>query len=207
MKKIMFNTKLGLEKAVLEGRKTQTRRVIKVDEEKLNDFREVYYDATLDNLEGKDLLEAYFVNNPQKLPYRIGEIVAIAQSYKSLGYQPTDKTPIIRGNKIEFIEFQDHKGWNNKMFVSSDNMMNFIRITNVRIQRLQDISDEDCLAEGIIKWDSGQEDIPFYSYKNSKKNDFDTPREAFAALIDELGKKGDWGKNPYVFVYDFELID
>lgn len=85
-------------------------------------------------------------------------------------------------------------------------MLHFIRITNFRIERLQNISDEDCLKEGIIKWDAGQEDIPFYSYKNSKKNDFDTPREAYAALIDKVSGKGTWESNPYAFVYDFKLV-
>ena len=208
MKKIMFNSRYDIEQGVLEGEITQWRFVIKIDEEKLNDFRERYYDATLDDLDGKDLLEAYFVNNPQKLPYRIGEIVAVAQSYKSLGYQPTDKTPIIRGNKIEFIEFQNHRGWNNKMLVSVDNMLNFIRITNVRVERLQDISDEDCLKEGVQKMLTGCEYYLYSFYDNDKclwKN-YKAPREAYAVLIDKISGEGTWQKKPYVFVYDFELI-
>lgn len=36
---------------------------------------------------------------------------------------------------------------------------------------------------------------------------FDTPREAFASLIDRVSGKGTWDRNPFVFVYDFELVD
>ena len=33
-----------------------------------------------------------------------------------------------------------------------------------------------------------------------------TPHEAYAALIDKISGKGTWERNPYVFVYDFELV-
>ena len=63
MKKIMFNDKYGLTKAVLEGKKTQTRRVISdkiLDKIKL--FQDEYLNASCDLLEGKELIEAYIVN-------------------------------------------------------------------------------------------------------------------------------------------------
>lgn len=58
----------------MEGRKTQTRRIIDIDEDKLIMFQTRYYDMTLDFLEGKDLIEAYFVNNPKKIPYKKDKI-------------------------------------------------------------------------------------------------------------------------------------
>lgn len=97
-------------------------------------------------------------------------------------------------------------GVNNKMFVSAKLMPHQIRITNIRIERLQDISDEDCLAEGILEWNAGQKDIPFFTYKNAKKNDFDSPRDAYASLIDKISGKGTWEKNPLVFVFEFVLL-
>lgn len=205
----MFNDKYGLTKAVLEGRKTQTRRVIeKRLMDKIQSFQEDYFNASLDYLKGKELIEAYFFNYPKKLPYKVGEIVAVAQSYKDAGYKP-DKifyrsVPKIDGYKKETAYSQ--KGWNNKMFVTPGLMPHQIRITSIRIERLQDISDRDCLKEGVMKWDAGQTDIPFYSYCNAEKTDFDTPREAYAELIDKVSSKGMWKRNPYVFVYDFELV-
>ena len=82
MKKIMFNDKYGLTKAVLEGRKIQTRRIIKIKDDDLCRFKEEYYNASFDVLDGKDLIEAYFVNNTKTIPYKVGDIVAVAQSYK-----------------------------------------------------------------------------------------------------------------------------
>lgn len=92
------------------------------------------------------------------------------------------------------------------MFVRAEACKHQIRITDVRVEKLQDISDEDCLKEGVIKWDEGQRDIPFFGYPNSAKCDYDTPQEAFAHLINKLSKKDVWQENPYVFVYDFELV-
>lgn len=193
MKKIMFNDKYGLTQAVLEGRKTQTRRIIKMP-----DYDEEYLDTAFD----WDFRESVIIDRYAK--YSIGEIVAIAQSYKDI-FSEFSQRPNPQLN-IGVKNPTDTAGWTNKMFVKPELMPHQIRITNVRIERLQDISDEDCLAEGIIKWDAGQEDIPFYTYPNAKIPDFDTPKEAYAALIDKVGKKGDWDSNPYVFVYDFELV-
>lgn len=94
------------------------------------------------------------------------------------------------------------------MFVASNLMSHQISITNVRIERLQDISDEDCLKEGIYE-DSGDDEFPpsiFYEFEGNKDDGFDTPREAFAALIDKVSGKGTWESNPYVWVYEFELM-
>ncbi len=195
MKKIMFYDKYGLTKAVLEGRKTQTRRIIKVDEDKLNDFRENYYNFTLDNLEGKDLLDAYFVNNPQKLPYRIGDIIAVAQAYHD--FYNDEYNPVM---------FPSGAGWLNKMFVKADLMPHQIIITNVRIERLQDISYKDCLAEGLhADIDPMNPICNIFTFHGATQWYFH-PREAYAVLIDKVSGKGTWNKNPYVWVYDFELV-
>lgn len=99
-------------------------------------------------------------------------------------------------------------GWTNKMFVKVNLMPNYIKITGIKVERLQDISDEDCLKEGIYE-DSGDDEFPpsiFYEFEGNKDDGFDTPREAFAALIDKVSGKGTWESNPYVWAYEFELM-
>lgn len=98
--------------------------------------------------------------------------------------------------------------WTNKMFVKADLMPRHIEFTDRKVERLQDISDEDCLKEGIYE-DSGDDEFPpsiFYEFEGNKDNGFDTPREAFAALIDKVSGKGTWESNPYVWAYEFELM-
>ena len=217
MKKIMFSDKFLLTKAVLDGRKTQTRRIVpKRVLDNIKQFQEEYYDATFDKLEDVELLTHYFLTEKRgKLPYDIGEVVAVAQSYKDAGFRP-DKIlyrsiPRIDGYKQETAASQ--KGWSNKMFVASNLMPHQIRITDVRVERLQDISGNDCLKEGVVK-DTCKTYFNGYTvkfsldqYNNILSSEwFRTPREAFAHLINKVSGKDVWSQNPYVFVYDFELV-
>lgn len=187
MKKIMFNDKYGLTQAVLEGRKTQTRRVIKMPQYDIE-----YLDEAFD----WDFRESVIIDRYAK--YKVGDIVAVAQSYRELGYTKLDiDTECIK-----------KAGLYNKMFVRGDLMPHQIRITNVRIERLQEISDNDCLAEGIIKIIS-EDGTPRYYVKNLKGDTLFvtyTPQRAYAFLIDKVNGKCTWGSNPYVFVYDFKLL-
>lgn len=92
------------------------------------------------------------------------------------------------------------------MFVKAELMPHRIRITNIRAERLQYITDEECLAEGImLQHNVGHKGVT-YSYIPYEQPLYSTPREAYAALIDKISGKGTWASNPYVFVYEFELI-
>lgn len=213
MKKIMFNTKLGLEQAVLEGRKTQTRRKLTLTLHKKADNgngltevspTKVYFEEG----EWKFVYDDYIFLLPKKNypKYEVGAVVAVAQSYRDCG--GLNEAGVPRWDVISQTVGSTNAGWDNKMFVKPELMPHQIRITNVRIEHLQDISDEDCLAEGI-EFDGKAQSFycGFNASTNSKIWLGSTPREAYAALIDKVGKKGDWNSNPYVFVYDFELVN
>lgn len=212
MKKIMLNDKYGLTKAVLEGRKTQTRRI--VDESLIDEYDNWLDDVMCIAVPAGTIYEKIEDFLLKRSRYVVGEIVAVAQSYKTIDdfyksnfseFDGISDEDIQKWNMIA-VNYRGKKVWTNKLFVKPELMLHFIRITNVRIERLQDISDEDCLAEGVIKWDAGQTDVPFFTYPNAAKCDYDSPQDAYASLIDKVGKKGDWERNPYVWVYDFELV-
>lgn len=207
MKKIMFNDKYGLTQALLEGRKTQTRRIAYT----AGRLRDITVRQDLSGVnKGKACLfdEGILL---AKSAYKLGETIAIAQKYEDLRkgnefYRLCGKN----GMPLECIKYE--KGCSNKMFVRADLMPHHIRITNIRVERLQDISEEDCMAEGIRRL--GKEYVRFkkeycYTCQNYAVTDFysfSTPREAYAALIDKISGKGTWESNPWVFVYDFELV-
>ena len=214
MKKIMFNDKYGLTQAVLEGRKTQTRRMLNPtlffqrletyegwSNEDISAWKRScnrrFYEAQGDTL--KQMLD-YALSSSR---YKVGETIAIAQSYKDI------HSEILRevGDLDLKNEFLQSKGYTNKMFVRAEKMPHAIRITNVRVERLQDISDEDCLKEGIWRDDNVGLEGTTYWYHGLANSSFRTPQEAYASLIDSISGKGTWASNPYVFVYDFELID
>lgn len=84
MAKIMFNDEVNLTQLVLERIKNMTRRTIpqKTLDFVFNDFRHAYYEATLDWLDEKEALEqCFFVDKMKKLPYQIGDVVAIAKCF------------------------------------------------------------------------------------------------------------------------------
>lgn len=210
MKKIMFNDKYGLTQAVLEGRKTQTRRMLnptmffqrlETDEGWSNEDISAWKrscNRRLHEAQG-DMLQQMFDYALSSSRYKVGEVVAIAQKYADLAY---DGEFFRLLGKVIF-----EKGSHNKMFVKADFMPHRIRITNIRVERLQDISEEDCIAEGVWRDDNvGLEGTMFW-YHGLANSSFRTPQQAYASLIDRISGKGTWESNPYVFVYDFELID
>lgn len=216
MKKIMFNNKYGLTQAVLEGRKTQTRRILNPTmlferlntyegwtKESIADWKESCKDR-LYKAEGEELKEMLDYALEHSL-YKVGENVAIAQRYIDLvNNDEFYRLCGIHGMPLECIKYE--KGCKNKMFVKADLMPNRIRITNIRIERLQDISEEDCLKEGIWRDDNVGLEGTTYWYHGLANSSFRTPQEAYASLIDSFSGKGTWASNPYVFVYDFELL-
>ena len=206
----MFNDKYGLTQAVLEGRKIQTRRVL--NPTMLFKRLKTYEGWSKDDISAwkrsckTRLYEAQGAELQQMLDfallssrYKIGEEIAVAQSYRRLG---VDRDY----NDKEILEIACSMGWKNKMYVKANLMPHRIRITNLRIERLQEISDEDCFAEGIVQQHGEGTNGEIYSYTPYEKPLFCTPREAYAALIDKISGKGTWVSNPYVFVYEFELI-
>ena len=193
----MFNDKYGLTKAVLEGRKTMTRRVIKpprtMEGKDVYGFSVVKYPRTGVPIEVMALdADGAQINNI--LPkFKAGEVVAVAQAYRD-AIHPLDW--------VNTLIYKDEPGWTNKMFVGADLMPHQIFINAVRVERLQDISDADCLREGISKPNLWRP----HNYTAEGLGYFEEAREAFATLIDNISGKGTWDSNPYVFVYEFELV-
>lgn len=193
----MFNDRYGLTQAVLDGRKTQTRRIIKLDS-----IDEYSFENAMKQYWGNKAIQAYIDNYAR---YKVGEVVAVAQSYYDAGFG--DNLPITGIDENGMPTFASEAGICNKMFTRANLLPQQIRITNVRVERLQDISDEDCIKEGIRDYSTPNE-IRF-GFSDSKREEivaFKTPREAYAALIDRISGKGTWNSNPYVFVYEFELV-
>lgn len=257
MRKIMFNDKYGLTDAVLTGRKTMTRRVVPA---KVAQMIEAFANPTLlvplDCIPSGMSIEEFeqqwknydapvFIQPKSKekikfydarkeaaklAPYKIGEEIAIVQSYRTLieqGYLCRESDGWVNEKYITSA------GYGNKMFVKAEYMPHRIRITDVKVERLQDISDEDCAKEGIIHVNWRQylkQDMDDFSPQPYKDHDLwtlpifeesfrdawaeqkpgeyaaESAKVAFAVLIFKLMGKKVWEQNPWVFAYDFELV-
>lgn len=193
----MFNDRYGLTKAVIESRKTMTRR--------LADPKSKYEELRLWQpcIEMEFGLYGYTENDGWEYiePYYfVGEVVAVAQSYRDVcasGFEPNAAT-------LRLFEDQRLASWSNKMFVKAELMPHQIRITGIKCERLYDISEADCLREGIRYLPQ----IGKFYFEDMRREEgfyFDDHREAFASLIDKVSGRGTWGQNPWVVAYEFEL--
>lgn len=221
MKKIMFNEPYGLQQATFDGSKTMTRRIVPdVILNYVPIYQQQYYEQTLSTISVEDAImnmvgpEKMF----QRYVYQVGEVVAIAQRYEDLangGY--LDR---MLDGPLSMKKEYTGAGYKNKMFVKPELMPHHIKITSRRLEHLQDISEVDCLREGIIFDTEGGKiigypfGIPFYytfkgcvSKKTGKQVYYNLAREAFSELIDRTSRKGTWDSNPLVFVYEYERID
>lgn len=193
----MFNDRYGLTQAVIEGRKTVTRREpIYTD----SNYSMVSFIPDGPLKKGYTYLDFYNAVG-HKCRYFIGEVVAVSQNYESagLGFIPNRYDGYKWGNPKRM------KGWRNKMFVRAELMPHRIRITNIRCERLQDISDVDCLKEGI-RFIPEIDKFYFEDVRREEGFYFNTSREAFASLIDKVSGRGTWERNPWVVVYEFETV-
>ena len=200
MKKIMFNDRFGLTDAVLQGRKTMTRRIARFDEterpcQKGRD--KCLYCQHYDRENGCTWLLDYS-------PYKVGEVVAVAQAGKEIYNQLQQRYGNTSDAALGFMEM--YKGlamWRNKMFVPADLCPNKICITDIKVERLQYITEYDAHKEGICYYNIGI-DVGFTTLGLRRR--YGSARSAFAALIDKISGKGTWERNPYVFAYTFELL-
>lgn len=209
MKKIMFSDRYGLTQAVLQGKKTMTRRIAYSEP--------IAYKLHIgrDDIGHVILCDGW--NKVAVSRYAIGEEVAVAQCYEDaildVGEEEWNKL-----HKWYCIEnLRKRKGLHNKMFVQADLMPHRIKIMNIKLERLQDICEEDIYKEGFEKqavnngWGNAawhwevmltyMDDLGRYREIRSAN-----PQEAFACLIDNLSGYGTWENNPLVWVYTFELV-
>lgn len=205
MKKINFNDRYGLTDAVIEGRKIMTRRPVS------ESLWEIWtdYDDFCNSVIGGIARGGTSVSREydhecdffkDKCRYKVGEVVAVAQSYYH-AFSPRCDIPVYGADRTP--------GWRNKLFVRADLMPHQIRITGIKCEQLQSISHDDCFREGIIESWYESTDTTTYGFVDEKKGtavEFDTPRKAFAALVDKVYGRGTWDRNPWVMVYEFELV-
>ena len=206
MKKIMFNDRVvPMTYYVIDGLKTQTRRLVsgvsgrkgarlKLVLGKIRHNIHVwaqgrYYGHAWAGLfcdEVSEMSEGeYYLRFDDdtclkvKSQYKEGEIVGVAQCYSDLFLYEVFHLKR-KSKKIDIDDILKSPGYRNKLFVRADLMRYYIKITGVRVEYLQDISDKDIFAEGFF----------------NKDEFFKTFKRLYGAKV--------WEANPLVFVYDFE---
>ena len=195
---------------VVEGRITQFREIVKPQPISFEGYSGSGYI-------GKPIGEKGFIE-PR---YKAGETVYLKEPYRFThtdnvwfinylyGCKKQEFNISIGNKKLHKILIQQEiskSGWCNKLFMPEWCTRYFIKITAVRCERLQDISDKDCLKEGITDCCEDSDAFRGFFYNETTDLYYETLREAYAALIDSISGRGTWDSNPYVWVYEFTLI-
>jgi hypothetical protein len=206
MKSFMF--KEFLLKQVVAKVKTQTRRTHGLEKVNHNPGRYKFH-ALLPQITEKYQLYALFVDldNPStsalvscKPKYQIGDICYLKENYAIAGntthhhiYQ-SDYDPEARKN----IK------WKSKLMMPAVSARYKVQITGIRVERLQDISEYDAIQEGIVNhWFCTK----YYQCYLDVEGFYKQAIDSFRSLWYFINGNDSWNKNPWVFVYEFKLID
>lgn len=220
---ILFSTPMV--QAILENRKTMTRRTKGLEKFNLSPDRFRYdgieegYKAlghAMEQLDenGKET-EKYF----QVIPaYNIGDVLWVRETFREI--EQDFGKPRYEYKATETINLNDK--WKPSIFMPKQACRIFLRLKSIRVERLQDVSEEDVKEEGIIipkngeniLWELGKENSAFSFMDKSWRNrhrEYHSSKEVFfchwAELWCKINGRDSWNQNPYVFVYEFEQIE
>lgn len=205
---VLFNTEMV--QAILDNRKKQTRRLLQPQPYKTEDF-------IVDGLEEK-IKVAEILRHPKRIKYdgifrlqapklwpakyHIGNILWVRETWHRIFDAETD----------EFLEYgykADHSTgiWSPSIHMPKAAARIFLKVTNVRAERLQDISEADAIAEGVIQHsDYGTTGYVDYENRDVAVTDIDAIW-SYQTLWQSIYGKESWEQNPFVWVYDFEQVE
>lgn len=195
-KPILFNTEMV--QAILEGRKTCTRRVLK------QPF-EVHPNGFITKRKGNERLIPY------EAPYKVGDILYVRETWMMQSMSNFDKKAkflfkaepnerlkevILSSDRYDdLIKYSYKNGWQPSLFMPKEAARIYLKVTGIRVERLQDITHEQILKEGtnVIKSGYDRDDYEF----------------CWINLWEPTCTKEDyrWNNNPYVWVIEFEVVE
>lgn len=219
-KPILFNTEMV--KAILDGRKTVTRRCVKPKSKNAYGFfvAERVSDGAFIGVYDYDEEENAF-DNPQKQPARTGDILYVRETWCKYDADhvidvryayKADATPISEEARNEL----GYK-WKPSIHMPKEAARIFLRVTNVRVERLQDIITGDYLTPCNINQEGLYDPCLRCTHHNGDCKDFISEHnctlvDSFTELWNTTVKKSDlelygWEANPWVWVIEFERMD
>ena len=239
MKNILMNVEMT--RAILDGRKTQTRRVIKEKIIKPKDSKFPDVEMYLDSYNNTKNWYWWTQDGRQNLSkcikagYQKDEVIWVREPAKVVSeiyYDVVEMEYTADGKKKNFdisrlkIDTEKKNVSNYPEWLYEKRKIPngciremariFLKITDVRVERLQDISNEDCLLEGVYEINDDDCSGKYKVYTIEKPNvqngmilndTFNSAYEAFEQLWNKTAKYGfKWSDNPFVFCYTFEVI-
>lgn len=202
IKPILFNTEMV--KAILDGRKTCTRRLVKFLPGKNPQWTGYIKDGLM-LYNGK--------NEPciRKALYQPGDILYVRETWhkytKRVGNGEFCHLAEFYGYKASIANSEDaNEPWHPSIHMPKEAARIWLKVTDVRVERLQDITEDGAKAEGAI------DNRGFIHSPENEYNRIHTAREHFIKIWNSTIKKSDldrygWDANPCVWVISFEWCE
>jgi hypothetical protein len=193
-KPIIFSTPMV--QAILEGRKTQTRRVCLLQNWSYSELHDLNKNKIFRKIDGN-----------VTCPYNnIGDFLWVRETYspKPVLYHMRYKASM---TELGLHEFKSVYGdWKPAFFMPKDAARIWLQITNVKVERVQDISDSDAKQEGIETFSDGPYNaISYADYLNPNKL-LELPKDSYKSLWVKINGLDNWNQNPWVWVIEFKVL-
>lgn len=233
IKPILFNTEMV--RAILEGRKSCTRRIVKPqqligmlpDKCKNGAPEEFLKEKKLMFKPYCDMTDIELINTAYKAPYQPGDILYVRETWGISNMDDESKMAYIvyraseeqENEGCREVHLPDEKfekmyesmaesepEWRPSIHMPKEATRIWLKVTDVRVERLQDITEDGAEAEGAID---------NRGFIHSPENEYDriyTAREHFIGIWDRTIKKSDlerygWNASPWVWVIEFERCE
>lgn len=209
---ILFST--DMVKAILDNRKTMTRRIIK--EKIIDDYYD--YDDWVSSVAPADIPSSRYYEKEffmMRNKYNIGDVLWVRETWNTLhefikkpDYSVMDNSDFVykaNNNRID--------KWKPSIYMPKEAARIFLEVVNVRVERVQDISEKDAIAEGIeptiTNTIAGGTFYPGQMYKNYLPYGYTDvyPKDSFRSLWSKINGEQSWNDNPWVWVVEFKQID
>lgn len=209
---ILFSTPMV--QALIEGRKTQTRRTKRLESinenpdnfKLLTSFDEPENLSTAFYTRNNGNLYVQFMNGSKnhdiKCPYEMGDVLWVRETFRPIDQEVG--SPRFEYKATEKINLTDK--WKPSLFMPKQACRTFLKIQSIRVERLQEISEKDAIAEGILFKNHLEAGIVYENYLKDNTFLFYSVK-SFSSLWRSINGEKSWQQNPFVWVYEFEKID
>jgi hypothetical protein len=195
---------------ILDGSKTQTRRIIEpqpvlkpilIEGPKgIVNGKEIgsrYREEMIWNGHHSDVDAVLRLMEKHYAPHKVGSKIWLKETWRQAYPKSESSEGIVyradAHKALGMAEYSDSFVWKPSIFMPRKFSRITLEVTNVRVERLQEISEDDAKAEGVIPCD-----LPQF-----KKGTF---KNAYIRLWESINGKGSWAKNPWVWTYEFRRI-
>lgn len=234
MKPILFSTPMV--QAILEERKTMTRRILKPQPEIYEkNGKEMIRHETKKHVIQTELKNAaqQFIGIP--CPYgEVGDILWVRETCVKACISEDGEGPISGENwrywyraDSDWMKHEwDHSGkdgpqdspsWKPSIFMPKEACRIFLEIIDIKVERLNEISEQDCISEGIKshleeltkepRFKNYMEDASGYGHPDYDYPTTYDPKYSFQTLWQSINGEEGWDKNPWVWAITFKRID